>query len=421
MNYETEKDANIRKTNPNGTGYGRIAYNKATENEKRIAASEKREDLDEIIELSETETITALFGDVLQKGIKFESGGDKVTFAFSATFGDVSDGSATDNAADNATGAGDSPATDDSAAGGTNSVTAEIYLNGEKICEKGDGDFPLTCNAKTRNGENVVYAVVGGATANMTVTLTVTGRVKKTKQKERIYYLGSDYFAVSRGDVLSVYKYADGQFSTKFNLCGLIASSASFTPKDSSLYVSGKRFSGTRFIYKINPTTGETTLMDDAIDYSYGALICNVKFRFYFIQGGCMRMASLSSNKVTVTLSKTQHITEVYASVYEGGGNLILKDIYGNLMARRTASGILTNTITALGKVTAPELRYTDQNAVLFRNGDKDGAKTCVAIKSGSRLLPGKIVYDRSPVAESETLAVGLENGQPVVIQVFQQ
>ena len=124
MNYETEKDANIRKTNPNGTGYGRIAYNKATENEKRIAASEKREDLDEIIELSETETITALFGDVLQKGIKFESGGDKVTFAFSATFGDVSDGSATDNAADNATGAGDSPATDDSAAGGTNSVTA---------------------------------------------------------------------------------------------------------------------------------------------------------------------------------------------------------------------------------------------------------------------------------------------------------
>lgn len=419
MSYETEKNADIRKTNPNGTGYGRIAYNKAAENEKRIAASEKPDELDEIIDLTETEAINALYGDILQKGMKFEACGDKATFTFSATF-DAADDSAESggSATDNATTTGDT--TTDSTTG-TDSVSAEIYLNGKKICEKGDGDFPLTCEAATKNGENTVYAIVGGATANMTVTLTVSGYVKKTKTKERLYYLGSDFFAVARNDALTVYKYADGQFAVKFHLCGLITSSAGYSATDGLLYVSGKRFSGTRFIFKVNPTTGEMTLMDDAIDYSYGALMCNVKFRFYFIRGGYMRLASLSSNKISVTLSKTPHIAELYASFYKGGGNLILKDVYGNLTARKTVSGLLTTTTTALGKVTAPEIRYTDQNSVLFRNGDKDGAKTCVAAKSGSRLLSGKIVYDRSPVAESETVAVGLENGQPVVIKELQQ
>ena len=70
MKYETEKYADIRKTNPNGTGYGRIAYNKATENEKRISADEKQATLDEVTTISETETIGLLYGDVLQKGIK---------------------------------------------------------------------------------------------------------------------------------------------------------------------------------------------------------------------------------------------------------------------------------------------------------------------------------------------------------------
>ena len=170
MKYETEKYADIRKTNPNGTGYGRIAYNKATENEKRISADEKQATLDEVTTISETETIGLLYGDVLQKGIKFEACGDKATFAFSAAFG----------GADGAAGSGNG-----STADGTNSVTAEIYLNGIRICEKGDGDFPLTCDVKTKNGENVVYAVVGGATSNMTVTLTVTGYVKKIKKPER--------------------------------------------------------------------------------------------------------------------------------------------------------------------------------------------------------------------------------------------
>ena len=177
MKYETEKYADIRKTNPNGTGYGRIAYNKATENEKRISADEKQATLDEVTTISETETIGLLYGDVLQKGIKFEACGDKATFAFSAAFG----------GADGAAGSGNGSTTDGSTTDGTNSVTAEIYLNGIRICEKGDGDFPLTCDVKTKNGENVVYAVVGGATSNMTVTLTVTGYVKKIKKPERIY------------------------------------------------------------------------------------------------------------------------------------------------------------------------------------------------------------------------------------------
>ena len=411
MKYETEKYADIRKTNPNGTGYGRIAYNKATENEKRISADEKQATLDEVTTVSETETIGLLYGDVLQKGIKFEACGDKATFTFSAAFG----------GADGAAGSGNGSTTDGSTADGTNSVTAEIYLNGTRICEKGNGDFPLTCDVKTKNGENVVYAVVGGATSNMTVTLTVTGYVKKIKKPERIYYLGSDFFAVSRGDSLSVYKYADGQFDAKFHLCGLIANSATYSSKESLIYVSGKRFSGTRFIFKVSPTTGETTLLDDTLDYSCGVLMNNVKFRFYFIKNNYMSMASLTSGKLGVAVSKTSHISEAYASFCKGGGDLITKDVHGNFLARKTVSGVISSTITILGKAVAPELRYTDRNVLLLRNGDKDDAKTCIATRSGIRLLPGNVVYDRSPVAESETIAAGLENGKPVVIQKSQQ
>lgn len=410
MRYETQKNADIRKTNPNGTGYGRIAYNKASENEKRISADEKREFPDEAAFLSETETINLLYGDVLQKGIKFEADGEIATFTFSAAF-DNADGSSE---------SGDA-STDGSATGGTNSVTAEIYLNGTKICEKGDGDFPLTCDAKTKNGENVVYAIIGGATSNMTVTLTVTGYVKKTNNKERIYYLGSDFFAVSRNDALSVYKYADGQFAVKFHLCGLTTSSATYSPKETLIYVSGKRFSGTRFIFKVNPTSGETTLMDDTLDYTCGALLNNVKFRFYFLKNNYMHIATLSSNKIAVTISRMPHISEVYASFCNGGGDVITKDVHGNLLARKTASGAISGPITMLGKAVAPELRYTDRNVILFRNGDDENAKTCAATRSGIRLLPGKVVYDRSPVTESETIAAGLENGKPVVIQTLQQ
>lgn len=82
---------------------------------------------------------------------------------------------------------------------------------------------------------------------------------------------------------------------------------------------------------------------------------------------------------------------------------------------------MISSTITILGKAVAPELRYTDRNVLLLRNGDKDDAKTCIATRSGIRLLPGNVVYDRSPVAESETIAAGLENGKPVVIQKSQQ
>lgn len=421
MRYETQKNADIRKTNPNGTGYGRIAYNKASENEKRISADEKREILDEAAFLSETETINLLYGDVLQKGMKFEADGDKATFTFSATFDNADGSSASGDASTTDDSATDDSTADGFATDGTNSVTAEIYLNGTKICEKGDGDFPLTCDAKTKNGENVVYAIVSGATSNMTVTLTVTGYVKKTNNTERIYYLGSDFFAVSRNDALSVYKYADGQFAVKFHLCGLTTSSATYSSKETLIYVSGKRFSGTRFIFKVNPTSGETTLMDDSLDYTCGALLNNVKFRFYFLKNNYMHMATLSGNKIAVAISRTPHISEVYASFCDGGGDVITKDVHGNLLARKTVSGMLSGPTTMLGKAVAPELRYTDRNVILFRTGDDENAKTCAATRSDIRLLPGKVVYDRYPVAESETIAAGLEDGKPVVIQTLQQ
>ena len=416
MKYKIEKNADIRKTNPNGTGYGRIAYNKATENEKRISAGEKKAEFDEVTTLSETETIALLYGDVLQKGMKFEACGDKTTFTFSVTFDNADASSASGNAS-----ATNGSATNGTTTDSTNSVNAEIYLNGVKICEKGDGDFPLTCNAKTKNGENAVYAIVSGATSNTTVTLTVTGYVKKTNKTERIYYLGSDFFAVSRNDALSVYKYADGRFDVKFHLCGLITSSATYSSKESLIYVSGKRFSGTRFIFKVNPTSGGMTLLDDTIDYSCAALLNNVKFRFYFVKNGYMSMASISSGKLAVAVSRTPHICDAYASFCNGGADLITKDFHGNFLARKTVSGVISSTITILGKAVAPELRYTDRNVLLLRNGDKDDAKTCLATRSGIRLQPVKVIYDRSPVAESETIAAGLEDGKPVVIQALQQ
>lgn len=132
-------------------------------------------------------------------------------------------------------------------------------------------------------------------------------------------------------------------------------------------------------------------------------------------------MASLTSGKLGVAVSKTSHISEAYASFCKGGGDLITKDVHGNFLARKTVSGVISSTITILGKAVAPELRYTDRNVLLLRNGDKDDAKTCIATRSGIRLLPGNVVYDRSPVAESETIAAGLENGKPVVIQKSQQ
>ena len=78
---------NIRNENENGKyypdltdsrnrlTYGRAAYEKATENEKKIAIGNKSKQIDRISTIVEKDTIRGLKGETIEKAVKFNSAG----------------------------------------------------------------------------------------------------------------------------------------------------------------------------------------------------------------------------------------------------------------------------------------------------------------------------------------------------------
>ncbi len=426
MNSEKFYDEK-NKHNLNGTNYGRIAYDKATENEKKIAENEKREEIDEFVTLKETETVDLLYGDVLDKGFKFEASGKIVTFEAdvqlpaSETTSDSTSGT-TDSSSDSAS-ATDNGTSDSSASGEETddaaTVTAEIYLNGKKIGEKSAADaFPLSCRARTKQGENVVYVTLKGVTSNTTVTLSATGQIKKAATEKRVYYIYNDYYAVKYDDTLAVFHYADSQFTRVFFVCGLKVSSACYDTKGAMVYVLGKRFSGSRFIYKVNPTTREITLIDDVLNYSTATIGYISKLRIYHVIGGLLRVSSYEYGNIQNMLpGNTYGVNDVYTAYFNKGYYLAEKRAQGYSFLRRTASGIMASTyMVPMKNYKNVQVRFNDSLTALFEIGDGKSGTCCSKIVN-KNLTEIKQLYTESCVTESETRLVGLNGRVPVVIR----
>lgn len=378
------------ETQKNEYGFAKIAYDKAVENEKRIAVRDKPAAIKELTSIICNEKIEYLKGETLVKAVRFESSGGYISVKANVE--------------------------------SKYETSAEIVLNGKSIGkrEKG-GTYPYEISARTKDGENLLYVVIENAIPEISLSLSVTGQIKEIKGEERINFLDKNLFSVTVGDTLAVYAYDSGSdsFVTKYYLCGLKTCSAAFDKDNYRIYVSGKLYSGARFIYRLDPDDPSTicSVNDHQVNYVSATLaVYNGNVLFYYVMGNALKCAFIKDDDLDELNYVKRGVTEVTASHTENGGVVFLKNSYGVYAAYYVSYVLLNKPQVVLGRVYAPQMCFM-RKAVLYKNGDKDSeAGTCEAEISNKRICNDKLAYLQYPVTETEGSVVGLSGGKPVIL-----
>ena len=302
-------------------------------------------------------------------------------------------------------------------------TSAEIVLNGKSVGKQDmGGTYPYELTVRTKDGENVLYAAIDNVASAISLSLSVTGQIRELKGEERISYLDKDFFSVTVGDTLAVYRYDSESetFKTIYYLCGLKQCCATFYKNKYRIYVSGKLYSGERFIYWVDPDDPSMicSVNNHMINYSSAALaVYGENLMFYYVSGGNLKCAFINADDDLDEISYIKKgITEVRASQTEDNGFIFLKNLYGVYAAYYVSYIIPNKPAIVLGRVYAPQVCFM-RNAVLYKNGDENStAGTCEAEISSKRIVNDKLAYAQYPVTETESSVVGLNDGNPLIL-----
>lgn len=375
-----------------GLNYGRIAYDKATENEKRIALGNKPETIDELCSITETETVKGLKGTAIEKAVKFNAAGGIIEAEITVTC-DIY-------------------------------CIISVYLNG-KLIGKADKTAKNSCvfSAKSKEGENVLYFIADNALPHSEVEVTVSGMIKKIVGQPSIVYLGKDGYAVTEDDRITIFRYTGEAFENVYSLSGLKIASACFNVEKATYYVAGMFYSGHSVIYSVEWDGESIIFVDDVLNYGAVSIFHDsAELNVYYVLGGSLYYAqSVDDNVLTENRLIIKGVKEVIASPYDGGAYLIIKDIYDRYLYCEVERFFVSKRKN-LGKVCRPCIPYGNKNIVICKNGSETTGSGCYSIDiSENTPKLGKPFNDNYPITVSETHIVGVKNGEPIYIEELKQ
>lgn len=377
--------------NRTSLSYGRIAYDKAAENEKRIAANNKARQINEIRSITETDSIKELKGEMIEKAVKFESAGEIIEAEVTVTCEYY--------------------------------CVISVYLN-DKLIGTADKAAENHCVFETKSavGENVLYVMADGAVSDSAIKVVVSGKVKKIPVPQEIKYFGKDCYAVKQDDRITLFYYTGEKFEKVYSLCGLKTSCACFDKDNAVFYVAGKFYSGHTVIYSVEQDGSSIINIDDVIDYSHAAINYNsLGLYFYYIVGGSLCFAYMNEYNTMITGGAIRKgVKEVYFMACESDDKIILKDSYDRYIVCKVYGSMIKDQVN-LGSVCRPHIPYGNISEVICKNGDETSESGSYTIDiSNNKAKVGKPFKDRFPVTVTDTCIVGTENGEPIILEKLQ-
>ncbi len=371
-----------------GLSYGRIAYDKATENEKKIALGNKPEAIDEVCSITEKEVVKGLKGEAIEKAVKFNAAGEMIEAAITVTCG--------------------------------NYCIISVYLNG-KLIGKADKTAKNTCvfGARSKEGENVLYFIADNALPDSEVEVTVSGKIKKITGPSAIVYLGKDSYAVTVDDKITIFRHDAKKTETVYSLSGLKIACASFCVDKATYYVAGMFYSGHSVIYEVDWDGRMILSIDTSLNYGSIAIYHDSSaLNVYYVLGGALYYTR-STDRGTLDDSQMifKGVKEVGYSACENISYLIYKDIYDRYFVC-VAIGPLIGAKVNIGKVCRPYIPYGGKDIVICKNGSETTGSGCYSIDISEKTPKfGKPFNDNYPITVSDTHIVGIKNGEPVYLE----
>lgn len=371
-----------------GLSYGRIAYDKATENEKKIALGNKSEMIDEVCSITEKEVVKGLKGEAIEKAVKFNAAGGIIEAEITVTC--------------------------------DNYCIISVYLNG-KLIGKADETAKNSCvfDARSKEGENVLYFIADNALPDSAVEVTVSGKIKKIASPSSIVYLGKESYAVTEDDRITIFRHNEKETENVYSLSGLKIASACFNVDKATYYVAGMFYSGHSVIYEVDWDGRMIPSIDTSLNYGSIAIYHDSSaLNVYYVLGGALYYAKTTDSGIPDDpLMVLKGVKEVGYSACEDKSYLIYKDIYDRYFVC-DAKGPVIGTKINIGKVCSPCIPYGNKDIVICKNGSETTGSGCYSIDISEKTPKfGKPFNDNYPITVSETHIVGIKNGEPVYLE----
>ena len=379
----------IDRINNYNPKYGRLAFEKATENQKKLALIEKSGEITEDSEITFSETFRYSEWKCI-KYIRFYSNKETVKITVSVT---------------------------SSAA-----VGARTVLNGKCIFEQDSlTESTFSLNAICRSGENKLYIDFGEDLQEFDVSVSILGRVKKFEDVAYPNYALNSYFSILYDGKLSFYLYGGSDFIESCSFYGVETGSAMYNYSDSLFYIAVRYVTGKNAIYTYDKKLKTVNLFDDTLVFKNVAFCFTNSLYMYYASGGALKVARYTKDGF-VTQDFSYKANKFHSSYNYNNSYLYIANVYGFYTAYKAGgNGALDfSSPISMGKKLYPIICYDDKNGeeVFYGSSDDERtAKTCSVKVEDGRAGAGKVVYDCFPVVDCNSILMGAPNGIPVVIK----
>lgn len=347
--------------------YGRKAYEKASEVEKKMSA--KRVRIDKAAKIAESTSGRAI-GEYFTKGIFFLSdGGDKISYR--AEFR------------------------------GDELKEVEVMFNGAAVdtVEAIDGAALAEGEALTLRGENVVaFRARVGESSFVEVDALVDGFVGEVEPAS-LDFLGGDLFGLKIGDVYSVYKSINGSLEEIYSVSGAKSSGAAYSEKDGLFFFLVKFLFGEDRAFLVDVERDKIDVFDPGFKFKNGAIsVLNGVPTAFYVRLGKVYSCVLGSTNEKFTGLKGEEVSVCLADV---GELLVVKSAADRRTAYLVEKGSVGSFSTDLGFGDRMRIGYdfSDGARVLFYSGGSVVERRKI---KGSFRAPRKIA-DAELIAESKS------------------
>ena len=276
--------------------YGRLAFEKATENQKKLAMIEKNGAVTEDDEITFSETFVYPEQKCV-KYIRFYANREIVKITVSVT--------------------------------SANAVGARAVLNGKCVFEQNPlNGKSFSVSAVCRSGENKLYIDFGENLQKFDVNVSLCGRVKKLEDVALPGYALNDCFSVLCEGKLSLYMYGEGVFTECRSFYGVETGSATYNSSDGLFYIAVRYVTGKNAIYTYDKKLNKVALFDDTLVFKNVAFCFTNNLYLYYASCGALKVAKCTESGF-VTQVFSCKANKFHCSHNYGGSYLYVGNVYG--------------------------------------------------------------------------------------------
>lgn len=310
--------------------YGRLAFEKATENQKKLAMIEKNGAVTEDDEITFSETFVYPEQKCV-KYIRFYANREIVKITVSVT--------------------------------SANAVGARAVLNGKCVFEQNPlNGKSFSVSAVCRSGENKLYIDFGENLQKFDVNVSLCGRVKKLEDVALPGYALNDCFSVLRDGKLSLYMYGEGVFTECRSFYGVETGSATYNSSDGLFYIAVRYVTGKNAIYTYDKKLNKVALFDDTLVFKNVAFCFTNNLYLYYASGGALKVAKYTESGF-VTQVFSCKANKFHCSHNYGGSYLYVGNVYGFYTAYKIGDDGAPDfsSPVSMGRKLCPTVRFDDR------------------------------------------------------------